>query len=547
MKKVMTLLLVFVMLLCLAACGDAEMEIEDESILARDLIVLYTNDVHCGVEDNLGYQSLAVLKNVLKQTSPHVLTVDIGDSVAGDVIGTLSKGEAIIDIMNEVGYDISAVGNHEFDYGMEQFLSLTERANFTYVSCNFTGIDGNPVLEPYVIREFDGVQYAFVGITTPTCYTSSTPRYFQNENGDYIYGFAQDESGQKLFDCVQTAVNKARAAGAEYVIALGHLGIDATCAPWTSNDVITHTTGIDVFLDGHSHSTVEEEYVKNAAEEPVLLSQTGTKLASIGMLTISPEDGVISTQLVTDEGIDAFIKSTQDAFEEQQNEVVASSSVDLVIYDPIPGEDGSAVRLIRVCETNLGDLCADAYRAITGADVAFINGGGIRADILSGDVTYGKIISVQPYGNMICMVESTGKEILDALEMGAASLPAEFGGFLQVSGLSYEVDMGVPSSVELDENGFFVTVNGERRVKNVTISGTPIDPEATYTVASHNYMLKDGGDGFTMFQDNPVLLDDIVMDNLALITYITDNLGGVVGDGYEDPYGDGRIRIIEAD
>lgn len=524
-----------------------------------DIVILYTNDVHCGVDDNLGYAALSGYKAQLEEQygADRVTLVDIGDSIQGDVIGALSQGEWPVQLMNQVGYDLAVPGNHEFDYGMEQFLSLTEQAKFPYICCNFMDLtDGEPVFAPCQIISYGDVQVAYIGIDTPESIVKSTPTHFQNEAGEYLYGFCGGDSGEELYGQVQRTVDQVRARGADYVVALGHLGIDPASAPWRSADVIAHTTGIDVFLDGHSHSTVAGQEVQNRAGEGVLLSQTGSKLSAIGQLTISP-DGALKTRLVTEytggdsaayQETGALLQRIRKEYEDTLTRTVATSQVLLAAGDP-----DAAVRLIRSEETNLGDLCADAYRAVLGADIGWVNGGGIRASVEPGNVTYGDIIRVHPYGNMICLVEVSGQQIIDALEHAYRSVGAgENGGFLHISGLRCTVDRSVPSGVVTDDMGMFLRVDGPRRVSDVRVPGadgtyTPIDPAGRYSLACHDYMLYSQGDGFSMFgKDNvTVLKDRYMVDSDVLIHYITDTLGGVVT---EEQYGraQGRIRIVGA-
>ncbi len=561
MKKLLSILLAATLVMA-AGCGEGQVEevaaptpepteapveetVEDTTLgIDKDIVVLYVNDVHCGIEDNLGYQDLVTVKNAYEAMGHTVLIVDNGDAIQGDIVGTLSKGEAIINIMNEAGFDVAVPGNHEFDYGMERFLELSNKADFDYVSCNFVDKNGEAVFEPYVIKEVDGVKIAFVGVCTPKTLTTSTPAYFMDDNGKFIYSFEQDETGEKLYACVQEAVDGARADGAQFVIALTHLGTEADCSPWMSTEVIENTTGIDAVLDGHSHSVWVEEHVKDKDGNEVILTSTGTKLANIGVLTIS-NDKTLHATLVNDavseeETMQDVIDAVNEENEEIINTVVAHTDVDLVIADPATDE-----RIVRVAETNLGDLCADAYRAMSGADIAFVNGGGVRSTINAGDITYGDIIKVHPFGNSMCMVEATGEEIYEALEMSANALPAEYGGFLQVSGLSFTIDVNVESPVVLDENKMFVKVDGDARVKDIMVGEEPLDLEKTYTVACHDYLLLNMGDGYTMFADNNVLLDSVMIDNQVLINYIVDKLEGTVGEEYSDPYGEGRIKIID--
>lgn len=554
-KKVFAFLLIAAMLFTLN-CGIGFADEAAPAERTADVVILFTSDVHCGIEQGFGYAGLQQIRDYLVAEGNDVILVDDGDNIQGEAVGTMTKGEALIDLMNAIGYEVAIPGNHEFDYGMEQFLALTEKANFPYISCNFNH-NGELVFDPYVIRELGGAKIAFVGVTTPETLRSSTPRYFQDENGEFVYGFLQDETGEAVYNAVQNAVDAARAEGADYVVVMGHLGNEEECRPWTYADVISNTNGIDVFLDGHSHDT-DQVVMKNKDGEEVLRSACGTKLACVGYCRIAA-DGSVSTGLYTwnnpvaapallgiENEMSAAVAAATDVLSEKLQEVVASSIVDLTISDPVEVDaNGRPIRMVRRAETNLGDLCADAYRFQSGADIAFVNGGGVRVNINAGDITLNDILKVHPFGNAMCVIEVTGQQILDALEWGARSVPSENGGFLQVSGLSYEIHSYIESPCLTDENTMFAGIEGERRVKNVLVAGEPIDPEAIYTLASHNYMLLDHGDGYTMFDGAPLLQDSVKLDNQVLIDYITENLGGVIGEEYEDLTGQGRIVIFE--
>ncbi len=549
MKKLLACFLALTLLLIAPALAE-----ETAPVFQQDVVILFTSDVHCGVESNFGYAGLALVRDAYERAGNHVLLVDNGDSIQGEPVGTMTSGEANVKLMNAVGYDIATMGNHEFDYGMDRFFALTKMADFPYISCNFNK-DGELQFAPYVIKEFDGVKIAFVGISTPKTLTSSTPKYFQDENGNFIYGFFEDETGEKLYAAVQKAVDDARAEGAQFVIAMAHLGNEDECKPYTYADVIANTTGINAMLDGHSHDTNHVE-MRNKDGETVLRQGCGTKMQGIGYLKIAAEDGAMdagvmlwncadfnATELYNlDTDVTKAVSEATDELNAALAEVVAKTDVDLTINDPTAAkDDGSPVRIIRNAETNLGDLCADAYRYVSGADVAFVNGGGIRVSIKAGDITRNDILKVHPFGNALCVCEATGQQILDALELSVSSMPGEYGGFLQVSGLTFEVDTSIPSGVKRDEKNMFVGVEGDRRVSNVLVGGEPIDPEKTYTVASHNYLLHNGGDGYTIFQNCTFTQESVMLDNQVLLTYITEGLNGVVGEQYANPYGEGRI------
>lgn len=513
----------------------------------NDIVILHTNDVHCGIEDGLTYAGVSAYARAMEEQygAENVTLVDAGDAVQGGPIGTLTRGEYLVDIMNQVGYDIFTPGNHEYDYQMPRMLELMDQLDATVVSSNFLDLStGESVFAPYTILSYGDVDVAYVGITTPESFTKSTPAYFQDEDGNYLYSFCEDESGQALYDNVQASVDAARTEGADYVVAVAHLGVDVSSAPWRSTDVIANTHGIDVMIDGHSHTAIDGQEVLNEDGETVLLNQTGTKLAALGQVVIDPDTGEISAGLITeyqerDQDTQAFVDSINQEFSTVLSQVVASTDVALTTVDPSTGE-----RIIRSQETNLGDLCADAYREVLDADVGLINGGGIRADIAAGEITYGDIISVHPYNNQTTSVRVTGQQLLDALELGARYTPYENGGFLHASGLTYTIDTTIPSSVVTDVQDNFVRVDGAYRVKDVMVGGEPLDLEKTYVVASHDYMLLSGGDGMTMFDGAEVVKDRVMPDSEVLIQYIRDYLGGVVGQEYADLYGQGRITIL---
>lgn len=536
-------------LFCLARYGREKQR--------QDIVILYTNDVHCAVDADIGYAGLAAYKNWMQEKTPYVTLVDCGDAWQGDAIGAVSRGEYLVDIMNRVGYDFAVLGNHEFDYGMEQLANLLEKADAQYLGCNirYTGQGTGAVsaLEPYETVSYGDTNVAFVGVFTPESIVKSTPAYFMDAAGQFVYDF-YGGSGQELYAQVQKTVDECRARGAGYVVVLAHLGDDEVSAPFRSTDLIANTSGIDAVLDGHSHSVLPCDVVENQDGGKVLLSSTGTGLANIGQLVITAGGGLTAGLIGDfpdrDAETESFIRGIQSRYEAELEQVAAHTDVALTTMSE------AGIRLVRSRETNLGDFCADAYRTIAGADIAFVNGGGIRAELEAGDITYGDLIAVHPYGNALCVAEATGQEILDALEMASRSTMArpsdgdgavgENGGFLQVSGLRYTIDTSIPSTVAVDEAGMFLSCGENRRVKDVQVlqpdgGYAPLDADKTYTLASHNYLIKLGGDGLTMFMDNTLTMNEGMPDYQVLITYITDCLGGTVGSEYARPQG--RITV----
>ena len=551
LRRVLAILLVLCTLFVVVGCDKAP-----TTSVKDDIVILYTNDVHCAIDQSIGYAGLAAYKKAVLKQTPYVTLVDCGDAIQGDVIGAISDGKYIVDIMNYVGYDYAILGNHEFDYGMEQIKNLMEYSTATYLGCNLTysGSGENMLagLKPYEIKSYGDTEVAFIGVSTPETQTSSTPSYFM-ENGEFVYDFSDWGDGGAFYAKIQGYVDECRSAGADYVVVLSHLGDMEESAPYNSVELIHRTTGVDVVLDGHAHNVIPSRVELNLEGKNVLLSSTGTKLSNIGQLVIS-KDGYISTGLISgnlpkDEEATLFIDGVKATYEAQVNQIFATSDVALSCYN----QEG--IRLVRTRETAIGNLCADAYRSLAGADIGFVNGGGIRADLPVGNLTYGNVIAVHPFGNMLCMVEATGQEILDALEVGSHKTDSkisengyavgEYGGFLHVSGLRYTINTSIPSGVRFDDNGLFASIDGPRRVCNVQVlsaDGTyvDIDPAATYKVASHNYLLKSSGDGITQFSDNKLLIDESMSDYQVLMSYISDYMEGYLGI-YDGP--EGRITV----
>ena len=562
-KKMLALLLAAAMVMGLAAPAMAAEDTDSQD----GVVVFYTNDVHTYIDNSytvdeesgqeapaLRYSTVAALK----ASVPGSLLVDAGDHVQGTAYGSMDKGATIIELMNAAGYDLATLGNHEFDYGMEGAMAAIEAADFPYVSCNFyheeNGVAGDPVLDAYQVFDVDGVKVAFVGVTTPESFTKSTPAYFQDDEGNYIYGIAGGEDGSALYEAVQTAIDAA-AKEADYVIGLGHLGVDASSQPWTSKEVIANTTGLDAFIDGHSHSTVAMETVADKAGEDVVLTQTGSYLSNVGKLTIAA-DGTITTELLgigdlADLTPDADVQAMEDAWISeigtQLGQVVGSFADEMTNYD---GE----TRLVRSQETNVGDFCADALYYLfdnmgLDVDVAVMNGGGIRNTTTTGEISYLTCKEIHTFGNVACLQTVTGQQILDALEWGAKDAgAAENGGFLQVSGLKYTINTAIPSTVQADEKGVWTGApTGDYRVTDVQVlnseTGTyePLDLTASYNLAGYNYTLRDLGDGFAMFEGAVNVLDYVMEDYMVLANYVQSFEDGVV-TGYAEPQG--RITVV---
>ena len=546
-----------------------------------DVTILYTNDVHTYIDNKSPkptYAAIAALKKSIEDTGRDVLLVDAGDHIQGTAYGSMDDGATIIELMNEAGYDLATPGNHEFDYGMARAKAVLREADFPYVSCNWVDLrTGFNVLPSVKFFFVGGRKIAFVGVTTPETFTKSTPAYFMNDaQTKYIYDILGGEDGQKLYDAVQEAIDKAEFWGADTIIGLGHLGVDPSSSPWTSEEVIANTTGFDAFIDGHSHTVMENKQVYDAAGKAVTLTQTGSYLANVGKMTIA-EDGAITTELVSTADVsDAAVAATAEAWindvDAMLGEQIATTDINFYINDPATGK-----RRIRMGETNLGDFVADGIYTYFNeveqldCDIAMMNGGGIRTDVDAGKWTFKTCKQVSPFGNVACLMSVTGKQIQDALEFGARFVGPEGkenGGFLHVAGATYEIHTDIPNTVLTDDKNVWMgSATGTPRVQNVRIynkkTGTyePLDLNRTYALAGMNYTLRNLGDGFAMFDGAELIKDYVSEDYLVMSTYAM--IFDAVNDvpvlssansplasypgyllNYENPYGAGRIQVV---
>ena len=521
-----------------------------------EIDIVYTTDVHCGVDDNLGYATLKQYYSDIDNKNK--ILIDSGDSIQGSTLGSMSKGEYIIDIMNEVGYDCMTIGNHEFDYGVDQLKALEEKANFDFLSCNleYTGKNENKLsnVKPYDIFKFGKKKVGIIGVSTPLSHTSSTPKNFM-EDGEFVYNFSA-ETPQSFYDCVQDTIDECDDKGCDFIVLASHLGLTDDYSPYSVADLVSNISGIDCVLDGHAHYDIEGVVICDENDKTIPILDSGTKLNEFGHLNI--KNGKISTKLVKkydkkDTKIEECIQGYKKLIEDECKKVVCTSDLALSI------KDSDGVRMVRNRELPISNLCADAMRIESDAQIGFVNGGGVRADLKSGDITLGNIIDVHPYGNECCVIEATGQNIKDYLEFttkntksnykktnvsGDIVADGEFGSFPCVSGIKFSVDTSKTPNIEVDGDGLFLRVNGEYRVKDIQVLNGDVyedlDLDKIYTVATTEYVAFSMGDGVTAF-NNCKKIASGQLDYINLINYFL-SLDGKIADKYSTT--EGRINIL---
>ena len=545
-KKVLSLLMAVVMTFSLAVTANAAEETAQD--LNGDIVILHTNDVHGAIA---GYAKVAALKDAYEARGAYVLLMDAGDFIQGDPTVSTSEGATAVELMNLAGYDVVSLGNHEFDYGYQNLKDLEADADFAIVDANVL-YNGRVAFEDnLVFTAPDGTKIGVFGLDTPETATKAHPAKIQGVT--FL-------AGEDLYDCAQEQVDALTAEGCNYIVCLGHLGIDDESAGNRSIDLLEKVEGIDVFIDGHSHSTQDditaaltaasqaggnEISVDSSMVNGTVLTSTGTKLESVGVVTIDGETGridasTVSAASLTDEDADVAARAAaiQKEIDDEYGTVFAKTEVAL---------NGEREPGNRTEETNLGDLITDALvwgaeREGTEVDAAVTNGGGIRASIAAGDITKKDINTVLPFGNTLSIVQVTGAELLEALEASTYCTPTSIGGFPQVSGIEFTVDTTKAyDQGELYPGSTYYGPKSIQRVTIETVGGEPFDANATYTIATNDFMAA-GGDTYYAFAaasvnyDLGIAMDEVVMD------YITDELKGTVtAEAYGEPAG--RITV----
>ncbi len=495
---------------------------------AEEGILLFTGGGRCvsmpsDFEDR-NYSALAAYRDKISAENPNaaVLLVDGGDTLSMEEIGLPDEGQSVVSLMNAAGFSLAVPGEHDFDYGLEALLAAAEAGAYEYTACNFIDLTtGKTVFAPYVLRTFGGYQVAFVGICSVRTPEKALFADFTDGQGNPRYSFCPGENGQELYDRVQAAIDDAKNAGADVVICLGHTGMDVVDTPYTSVDIIENTTGMLAYLDGHAVSVVESDTVKDMDGNSVTLCAAGSQPGNLTEIRLNIKDKLVLAHAISgltdeDPSVAAASRKAEERVEAWKKRSAGRSEGELLLEGSLTGE------------TSLGRFCAEAYRGVMGADIALISGSDLSGELDQGTVTYGELLSLLPGNRCLTVVEITGYQLLDVLEM------AVMGGdtpFLHAAGLTYDVDDSIETGVLLDGSGDFVEIHGQRRVSNVKVHGRSILKSKTYTLAGTSDLLCYGQDGYTMLESCPVVQDGGTTNRQALLWYLEEILGGIIPEG----------------
>jgi len=499
----------------------------------KPLKIVFDNDVHGSIER---YEYLAGYRDALRADGYPVLTVSVGDCLQGSAYAAVSKGQFCVNMMKAVGYDVVAVGNHDLDYGLKHLLTMRDSLYPAAMVCaNLMDEHNNTCLSPYTICNVGGYRVAFVGVITTA--TEQLEAYATFDHyGNRVCSFAKDS----LVKTIQKVIDKVHLGNPDWVVLLTHLGIDPLGEHLASWQLIEQLRGVDVVLDGHSHSVVNTTVVPDQQEQPIVVAQTGAGLNNVGCVTLArgekPRIKLCAYQNLPQN--DKVHEAYQDVVEQMQpilGQVVGYTPFELCT-------SVNNMRAVRNQETNLGDLVADAYRDQLKTDIGWVNGGGIRAHILNGDITYGQVLSVSPFNNFMCVAQVTGQELMDALEEVYHKCPSELGSFAQISGVRCVVDTSIHNTLSWSENNV-LKVKGLRRVSKIEVlkDGTwqTLNKKNTYTIASTDYVVYEGES--RGLKNARILKDKVMTDTECLQNYIASTLQGTVPDSYANAQG--RIQL----
>ena len=552
--KRLILIVIFVQIFCFPSGENQKRRLQSEK--SNDIIILHTNDVHCGVNDTIGYDGLMLYKKQLLQKYNNVILVDAGDHIQGGTIGLITNGEAIIEIMNKLEYKVVTLGNHEFDYGLSQLETIEKLLNSSYISCNYCLRDKKPIYNPYKIIEVGDKKIGFIGVATPQTLSKTYLYTLRDDKGELIYDFLTENHSQELYDRIQEHIDKLKNdEKVDYIIILGHLGIGGDALEEnTSAGVIKNLKNVNAFIDGHSH-LLYSMTTPDKDGKPVILAQTGTKLANIGILTIHkngtlshkninevPYDPNLADETIAvnrskvlryvDKEMNEYIYDLYSQFSDELNRVIGKSDFLLNVFKNASESTDGNTQLSRRNENAFCNLVTDALRAYGEADITIMNAGAVRTDIDEGNITYQEVINTMPFSNDVIVKKIKGIDILNALEFGVRLLPSTTSRFPQVSGITYKLDTSINSSVVVDENEVFQKVDGERKVYGVKVNGKNLDVNKSYTISSSSFILG-GGDGYSMFPNFETVKTSVGVDNEVLLKYIQTNLSGIVPEKYK--------------
>ena len=528
---------------------------EEDEKKNEEIVIIHVNDVHCGINDTIGYDGFALYYDELKKNYSNVIKVDVGDHIQGGTLGAISDGRAIIDIMNKIGFDVTILGNHEFDFGIEQLKRLGKNITGGYICANFRYRKNKTTLfNPYKIIEKAGKKIAFIGVLTPVTLAKTYLSTIKDEDGGLLYDFCAGTEGQELPETIQGYINEVKKyKKVDYVILLTHIGM--TSEEYTSEGLLSKLENVDAVFDGHTHK-IYNTTIPDKNKKEIHITQTGTKLNRIGKLIIKPDGKIISENIEVipepkdktgvknlnrksqnrwvKEEIFNFVEKIWEEYQYELNIIIGNCDFDLIVVDD------NNNNYCRLKECTLGNLASDAIKDAGKGEITILNGGTVRNNIKKGVLTRGRLIDIFPWFNNIVLKEITGNTIRDALEFGVSFYPKSAGSFPQVSGITFDIDPSIDSTVVVDSSGMFVNVTGERRVSNIKINGEELDLERIYKISLLEF-IANGGDGYSMFSKYEVTNESLMTDTDAISNYIENNLNGEIPEKYKNHQG--RINI----